>query len=321
MSLHTPLQHQQLPVLHKSEEGARPVPGRPPLLTPARQAAFCEALSQHGNVRLACRALGISSQTAYRARRSSASMRACWDAALVIARTHVEEVLADRAINGVEESVYYHGEEVAVRRRFDSRLLLAHLARLDAHAVRVSACAACDAPLEPEAGFDDALARLGEREVLPSGLCSICSKTRGDEAGDEAGDGEDVGEDVGEEDPIPPCEDCGGLCYDDDADLTPDDCMWLGNRLDRMDAARPHGAQEPHQLCTGEEEDSGATEMRQLTAFENGAADWWLIITEADLQAALAALYGSGWDGPEAGDSGAQSDCPPTSQGALKGLQ
>jgi hypothetical protein len=40
-------------------------------------------------------------------------------------------VLADRALNGVQEVVYYHGEEVATRTRYDSRLLLAHLARLD----------------------------------------------------------------------------------------------------------------------------------------------------------------------------------------------
>ena len=98
-----------------------------------------------------------------------------------------------------------------------------------------------------------------------------------------------------------PCPNCGGACWDPDAKLTQEDCMWLGNRLERMDAARPRWAQEPHQLCTGEGADSGATEMRQLTAFENGAADWWLIITEADLEAALAALYGSGWDEPDAG--------------------
>ncbi|BDI61442.1 hypothetical protein [Qipengyuania nanhaisediminis] len=50
---------------------------------------------------------------------------------MVKARAHVEAVLTDRAIHGVEEAVFYHGEEVARRRRYDSRLLLALLARLD----------------------------------------------------------------------------------------------------------------------------------------------------------------------------------------------
>jgi hypothetical protein len=111
----------------------------PPLFDSRRQAAFCEALSHHGNVRLACRAAGISPQTAYRARRASADLAACWDAALVLARAHVEEVLADRALNGLEEAVYYRGEEVARRIRYDNRLLLAHLARLDKLAEQMEA--------------------------------------------------------------------------------------------------------------------------------------------------------------------------------------
>ncbi|MDZ4275954.1 MAG: hypothetical protein U0995_07945 [Erythrobacter sp.] len=95
------------------------------------QAAFLRTLAQWGNVRAAAQQVGVSRQHLYRMRRASAVFRELWDAALVIARPQVEEVLADRALNGVTESVFYHGEEVATRTRFDSRLLLAHLARLD----------------------------------------------------------------------------------------------------------------------------------------------------------------------------------------------
>ena len=123
----------------------------PPLFDTRRQALFCESLSAHGNVRLACKAAGVSPQTAYRMRRSAPAFRQMWDAALVLARAAVEEVLADRAINGVEEQVFYHGEEVARRRRYDSRLLLAHLARLD----RKAEAADCAALTEQ---FDEALA-------------------------------------------------------------------------------------------------------------------------------------------------------------------
>ena len=70
--------------------------------------------------------------------------------------------------------------------------------------------------------------------------------------------------------------------------------MWLGNRLDRMEAARPSDVEEPHQLTTGEEEDAGAIEMRQLLAFEEGVADWWLIVTEAELSARLLTPTGEG---------------------------
>jgi len=126
-----------MPNLSPAATPATPASAAPPLFSARRQAAFCEALSHHGNVRLACRAAGISPQTAYRARRASRDFGACWDAALVLARDHVEEVLADRALNGVEEVVYYRGEEVGRRIRYDNRLLLAHLARLDRLAERM----------------------------------------------------------------------------------------------------------------------------------------------------------------------------------------
>jgi hypothetical protein len=95
------------------------------------QADFLDALSAWGNVRSAARQAGVSRSTAYRMRRACPRFRAMWDGALLIARPQVEEVLADRALNGVEEIVYYHGEEVAKRVRYSDRLLLAHLGRLD----------------------------------------------------------------------------------------------------------------------------------------------------------------------------------------------
>ena len=105
--------------------------GRPVVFTPALQAQFCEHLAAHGNVRLAARACAITRMTAYRQRRASPTFDALWQAALVLPRSEAEEVLADRALNGVEEKVFYHGEEVATRTRHDGRLLLAHLGRLD----------------------------------------------------------------------------------------------------------------------------------------------------------------------------------------------
>ncbi len=99
-----------------------------------RRARFLEALSLTGNVRAACRSIAIAPMTAYRWRRACRHFAHGWDVVMVVARTHAEEVLADRALNGVEETIYYHGEEIGSRRRYDSRLLLAHIARLDAKA-------------------------------------------------------------------------------------------------------------------------------------------------------------------------------------------
>lgn len=100
-------------------------------LPPGVQAEFLHTLAQWGNVRAAAAQVAVSRAQLYRMRRASPEFRALWDAALVLARPQVEEVLADRALNGVQETVFYHGEEIATRTRYDSRLLLAHLARLD----------------------------------------------------------------------------------------------------------------------------------------------------------------------------------------------
>lgn len=149
----------QLPVLSADTTPATTI------FTPRHRAKFCDQLAHHGNVRLAAKAAGVSPQTAYRARRSCPDFAACWDAALVLARDVAEQVLADRAINGVEEAVFYHGEEVATRRRYDSRLLLAHLARLDA---KFGGNGAEKDGAEALAGqFDQALERLGAGEPVP----------------------------------------------------------------------------------------------------------------------------------------------------------
>ena len=124
-----------------------------------RQVKFLAALAEAGNVRAACRSLRLSATTAYRTRRACREFRLAWDAAMLAARVHAEEVLADRAINGVEEVVYYHGQEVATRRRFDARLLLAHLARLD----RLEGDGYV---AEVSEDFDRALARFGRGDPV-----------------------------------------------------------------------------------------------------------------------------------------------------------
>ncbi len=96
-----------------------------------RQAKFLNRLAACGSARSAVRSAGVSHQTAYRQRRACAAFRRAWDAALLIAREQAEEALACRAMEGVEEEVWFHGEVVGTRKRYDTRLLLAHLARLD----------------------------------------------------------------------------------------------------------------------------------------------------------------------------------------------
>jgi hypothetical protein len=97
----------------------------------ARRAQFLEALSHNGNVLAACARVGMSREAAYRLRRREPAFARAWAAAQMAAREASAEVLGCRAIDGIEEDVWHRGELKGTRRRFDSRLLLAHMARLD----------------------------------------------------------------------------------------------------------------------------------------------------------------------------------------------
>ncbi|BBC72541.1 conserved hypothetical protein [Altererythrobacter sp. B11] len=252
------------PALH-----ADPAPAAPPLFSARRQVLFCESLAQCGNVRVACEAAGVSPQTAYRARRASVDFARLWDAALVLARAHAEAVLAERALNGVEEAVFYHGEEVATRRRYDGRLLLAHLARLDRRAEQA------DAALSEE-HFDAALAALEQGEALPEPRVAPVraaaaapavsaapapaaaalpgGRSLADFAAFAAAFGEEESGAMRGGQPIPAFE----------------------RRLLAMEAARPEDAPSLHSLGN----DIGEVEALQLEAFEAGEPEWWLVAPE-----------------------------------------
>ena len=149
--------------LHHASHGPPPRNGEDltpftpdPVFTPALKLRFLDELSNHGNVRVAAGRVGVSRSGAYLARRRDAGFASGWRSALCLARDHAEAVLAERALEGVEEPVYYRGELIAVRRRFDSRLLLAHLTRLDA------LCAEDEVALRGAEQFERVLAGVGE---------------------------------------------------------------------------------------------------------------------------------------------------------------
>lgn len=132
--------------------------------TPERRTQFLDHLAHDGSVRAACRCVGMSREAAYRLRRREALFARGWDAALVQARAVSAEALASRALDGVEEGVWYRGEQVGTRRKYDSRLLLAHMARLDKLAETLDA--------EHDAGrFDEILAVIGGEPVPPDIEC------------------------------------------------------------------------------------------------------------------------------------------------------
>ncbi|UOR08501.1 hypothetical protein LCM18_09675 [Qipengyuania flava] len=289
-----------------------------------RQVAFLEALATTGSVRAAAARARVSHQTCYRARRASAAFGRAWDAALVVARGAAEAKLADYAMNGIEEEVWYHGEHRGERRRFSDRLLLAHLARLDRMRgdERIEALAEDfdgmilrlrrGEPIEAEVADTDAVEPAQDgRDASSPGPCNRRSMSRADPQDEEgAEDASDLGE--------PPC-DCVGARFGTDRGQkhyrrgargpepvpniagegpccdAPDwpecrDCPHyppLVRILREMEEDRPADAPAPHQ-----QGDAETVEGVQFEAFCAGLAQWWLLTSEEELARALAEMEG-----------------------------
>ena len=94
--------------------------------TPARQTTFIEALSQSGCVHEACRAVGLSRQSAYalRMRTDAQGFRLAWDAAIDLAMRRLSDECLSRALNGEAQPIFFQGEQIGERRRYDNKLAM-----------------------------------------------------------------------------------------------------------------------------------------------------------------------------------------------------
>jgi hypothetical protein len=99
--------------------------------TPERKRLFLERFAECGVVVEACEAAGMSARSAYNLRDRDPLFAAGWDAACVMARPKLAGEVYSRAMNGVVERIYKDGLIVAERHRYDNRLTMAALGRLD----------------------------------------------------------------------------------------------------------------------------------------------------------------------------------------------
>jgi hypothetical protein len=100
-----------------------------------RQAAFLMALAETGLVSAACKVADMSVTSAYALRREArgVAFHLGWQAANLLARDRLEDVLLEAAINGVE-CVTTRAEGVTRRRTLNGNMSMAMLNRLDARA-------------------------------------------------------------------------------------------------------------------------------------------------------------------------------------------
>ena len=104
--------------------------------TPERIRAFLVTLADCGCVTVAAKAAGMSLRSAYalRNRAEGRTFHYAWEAALQIARRSLADALMSRAVHGHTDQIRRNGVVVAERFRFDNRLGMATLTRLDQRA-------------------------------------------------------------------------------------------------------------------------------------------------------------------------------------------
>jgi len=122
----------------------KPAPARYNGWTADKQRLFLEAVSEGQSIVHACSIVGMSKQSAYALRNSArgAGFALGWNAAVLIGRNVLADVLMDRALHGYRESVMQDDGRTVTRHRHDNRLGMAMLTRLDkqADAARGAAC-------------------------------------------------------------------------------------------------------------------------------------------------------------------------------------
>lgn len=88
---------------------------------------FLAVFEQTGNITAASKAASVSRSAVYAARKNIEEFRLLFEDAEEVAADRLEAEALRRGVEGWEESVFYHGEEVGAIRKYDSQLLLALL--------------------------------------------------------------------------------------------------------------------------------------------------------------------------------------------------
>lgn len=93
------------------------------IFTDKQKIIFLDELSQHGVIKYACQKAGISRLTFYYNYQSDEEFRRLVEDAFALGAINIEDEAKIRAVEGVEEEVYFKGEMVGTVRKFSDFLL------------------------------------------------------------------------------------------------------------------------------------------------------------------------------------------------------
>ena len=98
-------------------------PAPAPKPTPQKKGKFLKALTSTGSVTLAAKRAGLSVEVLDGLRESDTDFAERWRQAEALATIALEMEARRRAVEGVEEPVFYQGQKIGVVRRYSDSLL------------------------------------------------------------------------------------------------------------------------------------------------------------------------------------------------------
>lgn len=116
----------------------------PPKRTPEGDTLFFTALENGHPISAACNAADYSVASVYRWRKEEPEFLSRWREAILIGGDLLEEEADRRGRDGVDQPVYYRGEEVGQKKRYSDGLLLSRLKAIRPELYR-------DRPISPPA--------------------------------------------------------------------------------------------------------------------------------------------------------------------------
>ncbi|WP_229954422.1 hypothetical protein [Parasphingorhabdus litoris] len=119
----------------------------------AKQAVFLEQLAITSSIKQSAKVAGIPNSTLYLWQQNDPDFAAAWLKALAEGYALLEMEMLERARQGVERKIFYHGKHVETVRDYDHRMAL-QLLRLHKETVAMVRAAQAEAAAEPETVHD-----------------------------------------------------------------------------------------------------------------------------------------------------------------------
>lgn len=93
-------------------------------LDPRLKEIFCRTLTETGSVKAACKAIGITRQTAHNWKDTDEQFAREWEKARVMHKEAAKDKLAELALQGIKKTVYHQGKPVGIQVEYNANITI-----------------------------------------------------------------------------------------------------------------------------------------------------------------------------------------------------